>query len=102
MSRANTTTDHEEIRKWIESRGGHPASVAGTGDSQDAGILRVDFGPPEKSLREVDWDQFFETFDERGLAFLYQDRTADGHTSRFFKFVNREEDEEDDDADDAE
>jgi hypothetical protein len=94
MSRAHTTTNHEEIRKWIESRGGHPAAVADTGDRDDAGILRVDFGPPEESLREIDWDRFFETFDDRRLAFLYQDRTADGHTSRFFKFVNRQDDDD--------
>ena len=28
-------------------------------------------------------------FDEAGLAFLYQDKTADGGTSRFHKFVRR-------------
>jgi hypothetical protein len=94
MSRAQTTTNHDEIRNWIESRGGHPAAVAATLDGEDAGILRVDFGKPEKSLREIDWDSFFETFDERGLAFLYQDRTADGSPSRFFKFVSRREDDD--------
>jgi hypothetical protein len=98
MSRAQTTTDHDEIRQWIEARGGHPAAVEATLDGADAGILRVDFGEPEKSLREIDWDTFFNTFDERGLAFLYQDRTADGKPSRFFKFVNRQSDDAEDDA----
>jgi hypothetical protein len=27
---AITTTDHDEIREWVESRGGHPATVART------------------------------------------------------------------------
>ncbi len=43
-----------------------------------------------RSLDEVDWDTFFRTFEDRKLALLYQDKTADGHTSRFFKFVQRE------------
>jgi hypothetical protein len=29
-------------------------------------------------------------FDENKLAFLYQDKTKDGDTSRFSKFVERE------------
>ena len=37
---ANTTTDHEEIRKWVESRGGCPARVKRTGSDGDPGILR--------------------------------------------------------------
>ena len=38
---------------------------------------------------KIEWDDFFQTFDERKLAFLYQDKTKDGGTSRFFKFVRR-------------
>lgn len=34
---------------------------------------------------------FFRKFDETAIAFLHQDKTADGKTSRFFKFVRREE-----------
>ena len=43
---------------------------------------------------DLDWDEFFETFEDRELAFLHQDRTADGKPSRFFKFVRREEDDQ--------
>jgi len=25
------TTDHDEIRRWVEARGGKPATVKGTG-----------------------------------------------------------------------
>ena len=34
--------------------------------------------------------EFFAKFDEKNLAFLYQDTTASGAESRFFKFVSRE------------
>ncbi|HYZ61951.1 MAG TPA: hypothetical protein VE650_05810 [Acetobacteraceae bacterium] len=88
---AKTTTDHEEIRRWIEERGGRPAVVEGTEGDDGEGILRVDFQEPDEKLREIPWDEFFKTFEDRKLAFLHQDKTADGKISRFFKFVRREE-----------
>jgi hypothetical protein len=90
-SSSNTTTDHNEIRKWVETRDGKPACVKGTGRKDDPGILRIDFpGGAEDKLEELSWDEFFEKFDENRLAFLHQDKTSDGSTSRFFKFVKRE------------
>ncbi len=89
---AKTTTDHDEIRTWVEERGGRPASVKGTaGDDDDAGILRIDFPGvgDEGSLEEISWDEFFEKFEENDLAFLYQEQTSGGDESRFFKFVRR-------------
>jgi hypothetical protein len=88
MSSSETTTNHETIKKWAESRDGHPARVRDGKD--DGGILRIDFGKPEEGLEPMEWDEFFEIFDDRKLAFLYQDKTADGKTSRFSKFVERE------------
>ena len=87
MSEAKTTTDHDEIRRWIEQRGGTPARVRGT---EPGGILRIDFGEPEESLEEISWDTFFQIFEDRGLAFLHQDE-ADGSESRFNKLVERDQ-----------
>jgi hypothetical protein len=92
MSQSKRTTDHEQIRQWAEARNGKPARVQGTGHSDDAGLLRIDF--PEKAeedeeLEEISWDEFFEKFDEKRLAFVYQEQTAAGETSRFNKFVSR-------------
>ena len=89
MSDAQTTTDHATIRKWAEARGGRPATVKSTGSKNEQGVLRFDFGGPEDSLEEISWDEFFAKFDESELALLYQDKTNDGKTSRFFKLVNR-------------
>jgi len=88
MSEARKITDHAEVRKWAEARGGRPTVVKGTARGEGAGVLRFDFGKPEQRLKEVDWDTFFKTFDERRLALLAQDE-IDGKTSRFFKFVER-------------
>ena len=89
MSQAKTTTDHKEIRRWIEARGGHPSVVKDTEGRDGEGLLRVEFRHPEK-LEDVDWEVFFKTFEDRELAFLHQDKTAGGEESRFFKFVERE------------
>jgi hypothetical protein len=88
---SHVTTNHEEIKRWMESRGGRPASVKGTGGGEDPGILRVNFpGYAEESLESIEWDEFFRKFEENELAFLYQDETKSGETSRFFKFVRRD------------
>jgi hypothetical protein len=60
--------------------------VKDTTGSDGEGILRVDFAEPEDNLEPIPWD----AFEDRKLAFLHQDQTADGKESRFFKFVRRE------------
>jgi hypothetical protein len=92
-SEAKITTDHDEIRRWVEERGGRPARVKGTGKRGDSGVLRIDFPgySGEDTLEAVSWDEFFRTFDESDLAFLYQDETAGGKESRFSKLVDRRE-----------
>ena len=44
----------------------------------------------EGKLEEISWEDWYKTFKDRKLDFLYQDRTADGKESRFFKLVKRE------------
>ena len=90
MTVSKTTTDHGAIRKWAENRGGHPTSVTGTEHGKEsAGVLRFDFGVKDEKLHPVDWNAFFSKFEESKLAFLYQDKTANGKTSRFHKFIHR-------------
>lgn len=93
MSQASsqTTTDHEEIRQWVETRGGHPARVKGTEKGKSSGLLRIDYPgfSGEDRLEEISWDEFFEGFEENKLAFLYQEKTSDGALSRFSKLIDR-------------
>ena len=88
---ATTTTDHDEIRRWAESRGARPACVRGTGGGDDTGMIRLDFPgySGAESLQPIDWDQWFQAFDENGLALLYQETTAGGEQSNFNKLVSR-------------
>ena len=87
---SKTTTDHETIKQWIQGRGGKPAIVKGTQyKGSGAGLLRIDFGDNNDSLQDISWKDFFNTFEQKKLAFIYQERTGDGEESRFFKFVER-------------
>jgi hypothetical protein len=92
MSSAKTTTNHDEIRRWVEKRGGHPAVVSATENrrGRDGGLLRIDYDEPggndDNRLHRITWSEFFRIFDENGIAFLY-DPDSD---SRFSKFVQKE------------
>ena len=82
-------TDHDQIRRWAEERGGRPARVASTAGKDGGGVLRFDFGDKDDALEEISWDEFFRVFEESKLALLEQEETAGGKQSRFSKFVNR-------------
>lgn len=88
---SQTTTNHKEIQQWVDERGGHPARVKGTESKNSPGLLRIDYPgfSGEDSLEEISWEEFFDAFEKNGLAFLYQDKTADGKVSRFSKLVDR-------------
>jgi hypothetical protein len=91
MSSAKTTTNHDEIRKWVEKRGGHPAVVSATENKGGGGgLLRIDYDEPggndDDRLHRITWNEFFQIFDRNGIAFLY-DPDSD---SRFSKFVQKE------------
>lgn len=89
---AHPLVDHDEIRQWAEERGGQPACVKGTGGGEDTGMIRLDFPgwTGEESLQPIDWDQWFEKFDDSNLALLVQDTTGSGEKSNFNKLVKRE------------
>lgn len=83
------TTDHETIRKWAEARDGKPAVVSREGDKTE--MLRLDFpGYAEENMEEIDWNKWFDLFEENNLALIYQEETKEGERSNFNKLVNRE------------
>lgn len=87
--RSLVTTNHDVIRQWAEQRDAQPATVPGTEHGGRPGVLRFDFpGYGGQDLRHIGWDEWFGTFDERGLNFIYQEERADGTRSNFFRLEN--------------
>ncbi|GAA2210942.1 hypothetical protein GCM10009850_064010 [Nonomuraea monospora] len=87
--RSLITTDHDVIRQWAEERQARPSTVPGTEHDGRAGVLRFDFpGYGGGDLEEISWDDWFRTFDERGLNFIYQEHRKDGNPSNFFRLEN--------------
>jgi hypothetical protein len=87
--RSLITTDHDVIQKWAEERDATPATVPGTEHDGRAGVLRFDFpGYGGADLQEISWDDWFKTFDERNLNFIYQEHKKDGKPSNFFRLEN--------------
>lgn len=83
------TTDHETIRKWAEARDGKPAVISR--DEEKTEMLRLNFpGYAEENLEEIDWDEWFDIFEENNLALIYQEETKEGESSNFNKLVNRD------------
>jgi hypothetical protein len=89
---SKTTQDHDEIRRWAEARNAIPCEVASTERDGEAGILRFCFpnakNRNDDSLKQIEWDQFFEKFDENGLSMVFQEKTAGGARSNFNKLVH--------------
>ncbi len=83
------TTDHEEIRIWVEERNGKPACIRGVGEKSATGLLRIHFpGGVEEDLEVLEWETFFEKFDQEKLIFVYLDKRIDGELSRYNDIIN--------------
>jgi hypothetical protein len=55
-------------------------------------MIRIDFPgySGAESLEPIDWNEWFDKFQERNLALLVQDETDRGERSNFNKLVNRD------------
>jgi hypothetical protein len=89
---SKVTTNHDEIKRWVEERDGRPARVKGTNTSGSVGVLRIDYPgySGEDTLETITWDEFFKGFEANNLAFLYQEETKEGGKSRFSKLIDRD------------
>lgn len=58
------------------------------------GMICIEFpdapSASDENLQEINWDEFFEKFEEAELAMVLQDETASGEQSNFYKVIKRE------------
>lgn len=85
--RSLVTTNHEVIQRWARARKAKPATIAGTERDGRAGVLTFDLPGYRESrrLRQITWEEWFRTFDERRLNLIYQEQLRDGRPSNFFR-----------------
>ena len=89
LGKSLATRNHDVIRQWAEERKAVPATVSRTEHDNRPGTLRFNFpGYGGKNLKEISWDEWFKTFDERKLVFLFQEHLTNGNQSNFFRFDN--------------
>lgn len=93
---SQTLIDHDEIRAWVSARAGTPAIISmpdGTGDTDDR--LRLVFGQrainaeggegPDRlgGIESVTWTEWFDLFENDGLALLVPDDTDNMEESAY-------------------
>lgn len=86
------TRSHDVIQRWADERGARPATIEGAEGGERAGALRLDFPgyAGGGQLKEIAWEEWFRTFDERELVFLFQEHKRDGKQSNFFQLDSPE------------
>jgi hypothetical protein len=83
------TRSHDVIEAWARARGAKPATVPGTEHDGRPGVLRFNFPDYDgEGLQEIDWDEWFASFDARALVFLFQEHKTNGDQSNFFQLDN--------------
>lgn len=106
MAETRMLTDHDEIREWTAARMGapvmHPA-VPSVGKEEP--VLEIAFGqhayqeqdegydrpPTGGNLQIVEWSEWFEEFDRRGLGLVVAEEEL-GRVDSFHEIVTRGED----------
>ena len=65
------------------SGAGHRTQQPPGGQAQGAAVRFSRFGG--KRLKQISWEEWFKTFDERELVFLFQEHLKNGNQSNFFR-----------------
>ena len=92
------TINREEIESWAKKRGGIPKVIDHPESEGDPVGLRIDFpGTMDDAFldnhltRKISWDNFFDRFDEMGLAFVFEKDNHLNDISLSYRFINRDE-----------
>ena len=66
------TIDHEEIREWAERQQAKPTLLPGSPTMRRPTLrLMEPRDRPPAEARKIDWDQFFDLFEEWNLALVF-------------------------------
>jgi len=88
-----STTDHEEIRLWVEAHNGRPEEVHIS--EADGWQLRINFPGKQDDVflvinpqeKRISWKDFFEKLDAKKLVFIYNPDSVGEDMTRECKIV---------------
>lgn len=89
-----STTNHKEVKLWVEERKGMPSILKETSPEASNQILRIYFGNNPANgadMKSITWNKFFEEFENNNLAFVYRHENFGGQNSTFHRFVFRDD-----------
>ncbi len=92
------TTNHEEIKQWIKLHGGRPAIVGAFNAGMRRIGLKIEFHIKEDlellgesvSAKLISWDTFFDIFDKKHLAFIYENQRRYNDITMAYRFINKD------------
>ncbi len=89
-----TTSNHGEIQRWAQERGGQPAVIDHPNARADKPGIRIDFpGKRDDAIKDithpVTWDEFFAVFEEQQLLLTYEDDPTDEDPEMWYHFELR-------------
>ena len=99
---AKTLTSREDIRQWVEARGGYPMLMDTPDGTSTRTLLQLTFGQhalnsennegPDRltGFQLSSWDDWFTALEENGLAVRVSDDPAGGNENEF-EFVSRDD-----------
>ena len=79
-----TLTDHDSIKRWAREHGARPALVKGTARDTEDNVLRfaMEGTSQDGRLEPIDWDDWFQRFDESGLALMVDDSAGQASANK--------------------
>ena len=83
------TTAHSEVERWVRERGGRPAEVPGS----ESGV-GFRFPGDDAEGEPIDWDAFFERFEDANLALAYDSNAGEAAPEDACALVERDRAEE--------
>lgn len=80
------TTDHDEIRNWIEAHNGLPAIKDKRDNSR--GVIDIVFSAHDKNpeFEIISWDEFFDTFDSLNMEFHFDPNEKEVNEAKEFSY----------------
>jgi hypothetical protein len=90
------TTDHHQVRAFLDAHGGRPMVAAGTAEADGTdgvGVLKIEFGDAhDESLVPLSWNEFFDRFERARLALVHDDELPGDRAAASARIVGRHED----------